>query len=45
MAGVTIPGNSAYSVSKIAAHKYMEYVAAGKLSIIVAGFLTNSLTQ
>lgn len=31
MAGMTIPGNSAYTVSKIAAHKYMEYVAAGKL--------------
>lgn len=33
MAGVTIPGNSAYTVSKIAAHKYMEYVAAGELSV------------
>lgn len=30
MAGLTIPGQSSYSISKIASHKYMEYVAAGK---------------
>lgn len=34
MAGLTIPGQSGYSVSKLAAHKYMEYVAAGKLDPI-----------
>lgn len=30
LAGVTMPGNSAYSISKLAAHKYMEFVGAGE---------------
>lgn len=31
LAGLTIPKHSAYSVSKLASHKYMEYVAVGEL--------------
>lgn len=30
LAGLTLPRHSAYSVSKLASHKYMEYVAVGK---------------
>lgn len=29
MAGLTVPGHSAYSITKLATHKYMEYVFAG----------------
>jgi hypothetical protein len=32
MAGFIVPGHSAYSVSKLTAHRYMEYVAAGALA-------------
>ncbi len=31
IAGLIMPGVSAYSTSKSAVHRYMEYVAAGKL--------------
>jgi NAD(P)-dependent dehydrogenase (short-subunit alcohol dehydrogenase family) len=34
MAGFIVPGHSAYSVSKLTAHRYMEYVAAGALAPI-----------
>jgi len=33
LAGMTVPGNSAYGSSKLAAHKYMEFVAAGELLV------------
>lgn len=36
MAGLTVPGHSAYSVSKLTSHKYMEYVAAGTLAPILS---------
>lgn len=30
MAGKIVPGNSAYSTSKLASHRYMEFVEAGE---------------
>jgi NAD(P)-dependent dehydrogenase (short-subunit alcohol dehydrogenase family) len=30
LAGKIVPGNSAYSISKLATHRYMEFVEAGE---------------
>jgi hypothetical protein len=30
LAGMVVPGDSSYGVSKLAAHRYMEFVQAGK---------------
>jgi NADP-dependent 3-hydroxy acid dehydrogenase YdfG len=30
LAGKVVPGNSAYSTSKLASHRYMEFVEAGE---------------
>ena len=32
LAGIRVPGNSAYSTSKLAAHAYIEFVGIGKPS-------------
>jgi short-subunit dehydrogenase involved in D-alanine esterification of teichoic acids len=32
LAGMIVPGNSAYSISKLATHRYMEFIDVGMLS-------------